>query len=106
MIGSCNREGDAEKEKPDEIEDSDRVEVEEEDGDEADMLLLFLDDDEDLYDEVDDEFADEFWWRLECNCKWSDLENFLSQFSHLYGLSPECFLKCRVNSSLNLIFHL
>ena len=75
MIGNRKREGDAEKEKPDEIEDSDRVEEDDEDGEEADMLLLLLllllvldDDDDDLYDElVDDEFVDE--WRFECSCK-------------------------------------
>ena len=38
-------------------------------------------------------------WRFECSCRWSDLLNDLSQFSHLYGLSPECFLRCRVSSS-------
>lgn len=35
-----------------------------------------------------------------CRARWSDLEKHLSQWEHLKGLAPVCFLKCLVNSSL------
>lgn len=37
-----------------------------------------------------------FMW----SARWSDLEKHLSQWVHLNGLAPVCFLKCLVNSSL------
>lgn len=36
-----------------------------------------------------------FMWRA----RWSDLEKHRSQWLHLNGLDPVCFLKCLVNSS-------
>lgn len=40
-----------------------------------------------------------YWCLFIWSARWSDLEKHLSQWEHLKGLDPVCFLKWRVNSS-------
>lgn len=47
-----------------------------------------------------------YWCRFRCRAKWSDLANARSQWGHLKGLTPVCFLMCLVSSSDRANFQL
>lgn len=47
-----------------------------------------------------------YWWRLRWRARWSERANARSQCWHLNGLTPVCFLMCRVSSSDRANFQL